>query len=52
MKKLNIFAFLTCMFLILFVKSGLIVISIALLTLSLKSIKAALADPIENLRYE
>ena len=35
-----------------YIESGVIVLFIALLTLSLKSIKAAQANPIDNLKYE
>lgn len=35
-----------------FVGAGLLVLAIALLTVSFQSVKAALADPVESLRYE
>ncbi len=35
-----------------FVLAGIIALSIALLTISFQSIKAALADPVKSLRYE
>ena len=35
-----------------YIKSGLLVLSVAVLTLCLKSLKAAFANPIDNIRYE
>ena len=49
---LNNFAYRTRLGLDLFILSGLLALSIALLTVSFQSIRAALANPADNLRYE
>lgn len=46
------FAYRMDLNLLLFVVSGLIALTIALLTVSYQAIKAALANPVESLRYE
>ena len=49
---LNSFAYQTRLGLDVFILSGLLAFVIALLTVSFQSIKAALTNPVENLRYE
>jgi len=49
---LNNFAYRTRLGLEVFILSGLLAFVIALLTVSFQSIKAALTNPVENLRYE
>ena len=49
---LNNFAFRTRLGLDIFILSGLLAFVIALLTVSFQSIRAALANPVDNLRYE
>lgn len=51
-KWLKNFAYRTQINIETFVLSGLLVLAIALLTVSFQSIKAAIADPIDSLRYE
>jgi putative ABC transport system permease protein len=49
---LNNFAYRTRLGLDIFILSGLLAFAIALLTVSFQSIKAALTNPVDNLRYE
>ncbi|MBN1271629.1 MAG: ABC transporter permease [Candidatus Aminicenantes bacterium] len=49
---LNNFAYRTSLGLDIFILSGLLALVIALLTVSFQSIKAALTNPVNNLRYE
>ena len=49
---LNNFAYRTHLGLDIFILSGLLAFAIALLTVSFQSIKAALTNPVDNLRYE
>jgi putative ABC transport system permease protein len=51
-KWLGDFAYKTDIGLNVFILSGLVVLVIALLTVSYRAIKAALADPVKSLRYE
>jgi putative ABC transport system permease protein len=46
------FAYRTDINILIFVLSGLLVLAIALLTVSFQSIRAALANPVDSLRYE
>ena len=46
------FAYKINMNIMIFIYSGLIVIAIALITVSFQAVKAALANPVESLRYE
>jgi putative ABC transport system permease protein len=49
---LNNFAYRTSVSLILFVLSSAAALTIALVTISYQSLKAASADPVESLKYE
>jgi ABC-type antimicrobial peptide transport system permease subunit len=49
---LNNFAYRTRLGLDIFILSGLLAIAIALLTVSFQSIKTAMTNPVDNLRYE
>jgi putative ABC transport system permease protein len=49
---LETFAYRTDITLTIFLLSGLVVLTIALATVSYQSIRAALANPVESLRYE
>jgi putative ABC transport system permease protein len=46
------FAYRTDIHLLIFVLSGLLVLGVALLTVSFQSVRAAIANPAESLRYE
>jgi putative ABC transport system permease protein len=53
MKKwLNNFAYRISLSVWIFILSGLMALTIALLTVSYQSIKAAIANPVDSLRYE
>ena len=46
------FAYRTSVGLLIFIVTGILALVIALLTVSYQSVKAALANPVESLRYE
>jgi putative ABC transport system permease protein len=51
-KWLHNFAYRTNLSIWIFILSGLVVLAIALLTVSYQTIKAATANPVESLKYE
>jgi len=51
-KWLQNFAYRTNMGFLIFIVTGILALVIALLTVSYQSIKAAVANPVESLRYE